>query len=201
MGGGGVRGRSQRGHAERGVGAGDEPQAGEGAQRALGALERPGGVRPSSPQESAAAQLGDAARLPYSLKVLFENLLRFEDGRSVTVDHLKALVAWQEERRSDQEIAYRPARVLMQDFTGVPAIVDLAAMREAVTELGGDAQNVNPLAPAELVIDHSVVADLFGTPDAFERNVEPSSGFVMVCSNDALAVFTLAYAFTAASMA
>ena len=122
--------------------------------------------------ERAAAQLGDASRLPYSLKVLFENLLRHENGRSVTVDHLGALVAWLRDRRSDQEIAYRPARVLMQDFTGVPAVVDLAAMRQAMLDLGGDPQRINPLSPVDLVIDHSVQVDAFGNPRAFQINVE-----------------------------
>ncbi len=122
--------------------------------------------------ESAAAQLGDASRLPYSLKVLFENLLRHENGRSVTVDHLGALVDWLRDRRSDQEIAYRPARVLMQDFTGVPAVVDLAAMRQAMLDLGGDPQRINPLSPVDLVIDHSVQVDAFGDPRAFQINVE-----------------------------
>jgi aconitate hydratase len=122
--------------------------------------------------ESAAARLGDVARLPYSLKVLFENLLRHENGRSVTVDHLSALVDWLRDRRSDQEIAYRPARVLMQDFTGVPAVVDLAAMRQAMLELGGDPQRINPLSPVDLVIDHSVQVDAFGDPRAFQINVE-----------------------------
>jgi aconitate hydratase len=122
--------------------------------------------------QSAAAQLGDASRLPYSLKVLFENLLRHEDGRSVTVDHLGALVEWLRERRSDQEIAYRPARVLMQDFTGVPAVVDLAAMRQAMLDLGGDPKRINPLSPVDLVIDHSVQVDAFGNPRAFQINVE-----------------------------
>ena len=122
--------------------------------------------------ERAAAQLGDASRLPYSLKVLFENLLRHENGRSVTVDHLGALVAWLRDRRSDQEIAYRPARVLMQDFTGVPAVVDLAAMRQAMLDLGGDPQRINPLSPVDLVIDHSVQVDAFGDPGAFQINVE-----------------------------
>jgi aconitate hydratase len=122
--------------------------------------------------ESAAARLGEVSRLPYSLKVLFENLLRHENGRSVTVDHLGALVAWLRDRRSDQEIAYRPARVLMQDFTGVPAVVDLAAMRQAMLELGGDPQRINPLSPVDLVIDHSVQVDAFGDPRAFQINVE-----------------------------
>jgi aconitate hydratase len=122
--------------------------------------------------ERAASELGDASRLPYSLKVLFENLLRYEDGRSVTPDHLKALVAWLDERRSEQEIAYRPARVLMQDFTGVPAVVDLAAMRQAMLDLGGDPQRINPLSPVDLIIDHSVQVDAFGDPRAFQINVE-----------------------------
>ncbi|MGH6898183.1 MAG: aconitate hydratase AcnA [Geminicoccaceae bacterium] len=122
--------------------------------------------------EAAAGQVGDVSRLPYSLKVLFENLLRHEDGRSVTADHLKALVGWLRARRSDQEIAYRPARVLMQDFTGVPAVVDLAAMRQAMLDLGGDPQKINPLSAVDLIIDHSVQVDVFGNPTAFQRNVE-----------------------------
>ncbi|MCA8908041.1 MAG: aconitate hydratase, partial [Rhodospirillaceae bacterium] len=121
---------------------------------------------------AAADTLGDITRLPYSLKVLLENLLRFEDGRSVTTEDIKALVDWQKEQRSDAEIAYRPARVLMQDFTGVPAVVDLAAMREAMTALGGDPQRINPLSAVDLVIDHSVMVDEFGTPMAFQANVK-----------------------------
>jgi aconitate hydratase len=121
---------------------------------------------------SAAAQVGEVSGLPYSLKVLFENLLRHEDGRSVTPDHLRALVQWLQDRRSDQEIAYRPARVLMQDFTGVPAVVDLAAMRQAMLDLGGDPQRINPLSPVDLVIDHSVQVDAYGDPRAFQINVE-----------------------------
>ena len=101
-----------------------------------------------------------------------ENLLRFEDGRSVTPDDVRAVVDWLKDRRSDHEIAYRPARVLMQDFTGVPAVVDLAAMRQAVERLGGDPKLINPLSPVDLVIDHSVMVDSFGTPDAFRHNVE-----------------------------
>ncbi len=119
-----------------------------------------------------AAGIGDLARLPYSLKVLLENLLRFEDGRTVTVDDIKALAGWLAERRSSQEISYRPARVLMQDFTGVPAVVDLAAMRAAMQTLGGDPRKINPLSPVDLVIDHSVMVDRFGTPTAFKENVE-----------------------------
>ncbi|TWF81655.1 aconitate hydratase [Pseudonocardia hierapolitana] len=113
-----------------------------------------------------------AERLPFSLKVLLENLLRTEDGANVTADHIRALAGWDPTAEPDTEIQFTPARVVMQDFTGVPCVVDLATMREAVTELGGDPAKVNPLAPAELVIDHSVIADLFGRPDAFERNVE-----------------------------
>jgi aconitate hydratase len=122
--------------------------------------------------EKAAASLGDMSRLPFSMKVLLENLLRFEDGRTVTRKDLQAMVDWLKERRVSREIQYRPARVLMQDFTGVPAVVDLAAMRDAMTRLGGDPQKINPLVPVHLVIDHSVMVDEFGTPKAFERNVE-----------------------------
>ena len=111
-------------------------------------------------------------RLPFSLKVLLENLLRTEDGANVTADHVRALAGWDPGAEPDTEIQFTPARVIMQDFTGVPCVVDLATMREAVTELGGDPAKVNPLAPAELVIDHSVIIDVFGTPDAFERNVD-----------------------------
>ncbi|SBT65510.1 aconitate hydratase [Micromonospora sediminicola] len=111
-------------------------------------------------------------RLPYSLKILLENLLRTEDGANITADHIQQLGAWDPTADPSVEIQFTPARVLMQDFTGVPCVVDLATMREAVRDLGGDATKVNPLAPAELVIDHSVIADLFGREDAFERNVE-----------------------------
>jgi aconitate hydratase len=111
-------------------------------------------------------------RLPYSLKILLENLLRTEDGVNITADHILALGDWDPTAEPSVEIQFTPARVLMQDFTGVPCIVDLATMREAVRALGGDAAKVNPLAPAELVIDHSVIADLFGREDAFARNVE-----------------------------
>jgi len=120
----------------------------------------------------AAESLGDLSRLPFSLKVLLENLLRNEDGNSVTVDDIKALGRWLEDRSSDREIAYRPARVLMQDFTGVPAVVDLAAMRDAMTNLGGDARAINPLSPVDLVIDHSVMVDNYGGPDSFGKNVD-----------------------------
>ena len=117
-----------------------------------------------------------ADRLPFSLKVLLENLLRTEDGANVTADHVRALAAWDPAAEPDTEIQFTPARVIMQDFTGVPCVVDLATMREAVTELGGDPAKVNPLAPAELVIDHSVIIDVFGRPDAFERNVDLEYG-------------------------
>src|SRR6202008_3577331 len=116
--------------------------------------------------------LGDLSRLPNSLKVLLENLLRYEDGRSVTKQDIQAIAAWLKKKSSDREIAYRPARVLMQDFTGVPAVVDLAAMREAMRNLGGDPKKINPLFPAELVIDHSVQVDHFGNVDAFGMNAQ-----------------------------
>ncbi len=116
--------------------------------------------------------LGGLARLPRTLKVLAENLLRHEDGRSVTVDDIRALAEWAETGRSAHEIAYRPARVLMQDFTGVPAVVDLAVMRDAMVALGGDPAKINPLSPADLVIDHSVMVDTFGVANALQRNVE-----------------------------
>jgi aconitate hydratase len=121
-------------------------------------------------------RLGEHWRaLPYSLKVLLENLLRFESDAAsahVTAEHIEALVGWDGQAASSTEIQFTPARVIMQDFTGVPCVVDLATMREAVIALGGDPQAVNPLAPAELVIDHSVIADVFGRPDAFQRNVD-----------------------------
>ncbi|WP_413801842.1 aconitate hydratase AcnA [Streptomyces iranensis] len=117
-----------------------------------------------------------SARLPYSLKVLLENLLRTEDGANITADHIRALGGWDSQAQPSQEIQFTPARVIMQDFTGVPCVVDLATMREAVKELGGDPAKINPLAPAELVIDHSVIADRFGTPDAFTQNVELEYG-------------------------
>ncbi|MCX0500446.1 aconitate hydratase AcnA [Erwinia billingiae] len=119
----------------------------------------------------AAEQLGDLTRLPKSLKVLMENLLRWQDEDSVTEADIVALAGWLKQAHADREIAYRPARVLMQDFTGVPAVVDLAAMREAVKRLGGDVAKVNPLSPVDLVIDHSVTVDRFGDDDAFEENV------------------------------
>ncbi|MEU0251028.1 aconitate hydratase [Streptomyces sp. NPDC006184] len=117
-----------------------------------------------------------SARLPYSLKVLLENLLRTEDGANITADHIRALANWDSQAQPSQEIQFTPARVIMQDFTGVPCVVDLATMREAVKELGGDPAKINPLAPAELVIDHSVIADKFGTNDAFKQNVELEYG-------------------------
>lgn len=117
-------------------------------------------------------QVGDMSKLPYSLKILLENLLRYEDDRSVNVGDIKALKAWLDTAKSTHEVAYRPARVLMQDFTGVPAVVDLAAMREAMTALGGNAQKINPLAAVDLVIDHSVMVDAFGNKNSFEKNVE-----------------------------
>src|SRR3982750_2622464 len=120
----------------------------------------------------AAEALGDISRLPFSMKVLLENLLRFEDGVTVTRDDLQSMVDWIKERRIAREIQYRPARVLMQDFTGVPAVVDLAGMRDAMSALGGDPQKINPLVPVNLVIDHSVMVDEFGNPKAFGKNVE-----------------------------
>ncbi|MGW7267813.1 aconitate hydratase [Streptomyces sp. NPDC054842] len=117
-----------------------------------------------------------SARLPYSLKVLLENLLRTEDGANITADHIRAIGGWDSQAQPSQEIQFTPARVIMQDFTGVPCVVDLATMREAVKELGGDPAKVNPLSPAELVIDHSVIADKFGTHEAFAQNVELEYG-------------------------
>jgi len=113
-----------------------------------------------------------ATNLPFSLKVLLENLLRTEDGANITADHIKALAQWDPSVEPDTEIQFTPARVVMQDFTGVPCVVDLATMREAIVDLGGDPSKVNPLAPAELVIDHSVIADVFGTKDSFEQNTD-----------------------------
>jgi aconitate hydratase len=110
--------------------------------------------------------------LPYSLKILLENLLRTEDGANITADDIHALAGWDPNSEPDTEIQFTPARVIMQDFTGVPCVVDLATMREAMAEMEGDPAKINPLAPAELVIDHSVIADVFGTADAFARNVE-----------------------------
>ena len=113
-----------------------------------------------------------AQSLPFSLKVLLENLLRTEDGANITADHVRALAEWDANAEPSTEIQFTPARVIMQDFTGVPCIVDLATMREAVADLGGDPKRVNPLAPAEMVIDHSVQIDAFGNAGALERNME-----------------------------
>src|SRR4051794_33819610 len=113
-----------------------------------------------------------AMRLPYSLKVLLENLLRSEDGRLVTAGQIDALGGWDPNAQSGTEIQFTPARVLLQDFTGVPCVVDLVAMRDAMADLGGDPRRINPLIPAELVIDHSVIADVFGRVDAFRRNAD-----------------------------
>ena len=126
----------------------------------------------SLPAAAEAAGLGDISRLPFSLRVLLENLVRLENGRTVTVDDIKAVGAWLADKTSTREIAFRPARVLMQDFTGVPAVCDLAAMRAAMVALGGDPERINPLSPVDLVIDHSVMVDHFGTPKAFEENVD-----------------------------
>ena len=114
--------------------------------------------------------------LPFSLKVLLENLLRTEDGANITREQIEALGNWDQNAEPSTEIQFTPARVVLQDFTGVPCIVDLATMREAIVDLGGDPSKVNPLSPAELVIDHSVIADLFGRPDSLERNVEIEYG-------------------------
>src|SRR5207248_10352493 len=116
--------------------------------------------------------VGGAQTLPFSLKILLENLLRTEDGVNVTAGHVRALAGWDPGAEPGTEIQFTPARVLMQDLTGVPAVVDLATMREAMRDLGGDPATIDPLVPAELVIDHSVVADVFGRPDAFDRNVD-----------------------------
>src|ERR1700759_2299779 len=113
-----------------------------------------------------------SASLPFSLKILLENLLRNEDGANITTSQISALANWDPAAQPDTEIQFSPARVILQDLTGVPAVVDLATMREAMQALGGDPAMINPLVPAELVIDHSVIADVFGRPDAFERNVE-----------------------------
>jgi aconitate hydratase len=120
----------------------------------------------------AAKTLGDLARLPVSLKILLENVLRFEDGKSYTVNDAKAIAGWVADAHSDKEVPFKPARILLQDFTGVPAVVDLAAMRDGLTRLGGNPQKVNPLVPVDLVIDHSVQVDVFGRADALTRNVD-----------------------------
>ena len=118
------------------------------------------------------SKLEQADTLPFSLKVLLENLLRTEDGANITAEQIKALASWNPDAEPDTEIQFTPSRVIMQDFTGVPCVVDLATMREAISELGGDPTKVNPLAPAELVIDHSVIADKFGTKTSFEENTD-----------------------------
>ena len=122
--------------------------------------------------KAAESEIGDTTALPFSLKVLLENLLRYEDGGTVTVEDVKSLVGWLKDKRSDREIAFRPARVLMQDLTGVPAVVDLAAMRQAMINIGGDPQKINPLSPVDLVIDHSVMVDHFGEAGSFKSNVD-----------------------------
>ena len=124
-------------------------------------------VRLAALQDAGIAKL---AQLPFSLKILLENLLRFEDGVSVEREDVEALARWHPGRRSEREIAFRPARVLLQDFTGVPAVVDLAAMRDAMADIGGDPKAINPLQPVELVIDHSVQVDAFGNSGAFAQN-------------------------------
>src|SRR3989442_10692010 len=118
----------------------------------------------------------DVARLPYSLKVLLENALRLEDGESVTPENVEAIATWDATAEPSAEIPFQPARVLMQDFTGVPALVDLAAMRDAIEELGGDASTIDPLGPVELIIDHSVQVDAFGSPRAFDINPDRDHG-------------------------
>jgi len=145
---------------------------GQDSLRTRSTLEVEGDTYAYYSLRKASETLGDVSRLPYSMKVLLENLLRFEDNETVTRDDLQAMADWLKERRINREIQYRPARVLMQDFTGVPAVVDLAAMRDAMRQLGGDAQKINPLVPVHLVIDHSVMVDEFGNPRAFEKNVE-----------------------------
>ncbi|MEI6160623.1 MAG: aconitase family protein, partial [Roseococcus sp.] len=120
----------------------------------------------------AAKQIGDLSRLPFSLKVLLENVLRFENGRSYTVDDAKAIAEWVQEGHSEKEVPFKPARILLQDFTGVPAVVDLAAMRDALLSLGGDPRKVNPLVPVDLVIDHSVMVDVSGSASSLQKNVD-----------------------------
>ena len=133
------------------------------------------GRRPRATRSSGSTRSSrrfDVARLPFSLKILLENLLRHEDGETVRADDIEALARWDANAEPSREIAFTPARVLMQDFTGVPAVVDLAAMRDAMAALGGDPAKINPLVPVELVIDHSVQVDEFGTRDAFDANAE-----------------------------
>ena len=126
--------------------------------------------------EAAKALGTDFAKLPYSLKILLENLLRNEDDQTVTKDDIAAFATWLKNKNEPRDIAYRPARVLMQDFTGVPAVVDLAAMRDAVAKMGGEAKKINPLSPVDLVIDHSVMVDNYGTDHAFKDNVALDMG-------------------------
>ena len=136
-------------------------------------LRRPDRRSPSeagTSRSTASTRSKAANELPFSLKVLLENLLRNEDGHNVTADQVRALAGWKADAEPDTEIQFSPARVVMQDFTGVPCVVDLAAMREAMATLGGDPKKINPLVPTELVIDHSVIVDVFGAPDAFEKN-------------------------------
>src|SRR3990167_10956968 len=121
--------------------------------------------------DQASKYLGDISRLPYSLKVLLENMLRLQDDLAVKAKDIEALANWVKTRTSQEEIAFTPARVLMQDFTGVPAVVDLAAMRDAITRLKGDPNIINPLAPVDLIIDHSVIVDRFASDDAYKFNV------------------------------
>ena len=118
---------------------------------------------------------GAVDTLPYTLKILLENLLRFEDGENITAADITALANWDPKVEPDREISFTPARVVLQDFTGVPAVVDLAAMRDAIVQMGGDPKRVNPLLPAELVIDHSVIVDEFGTKTAFQVNADLES--------------------------
>ena len=118
------------------------------------------------------AGVGHVERLPFSLKILLENLLRYEDGRGVTRDDIEALASWTPNTGTDREISFTPARVLLQDFTGVPVVVDLASMRDAIRRMGGDPKRINPLQPVDLVIDHSVQVDSFGSSESFRRNVE-----------------------------
>jgi aconitate hydratase len=166
-----------------------EDAQGGASRRGAGSTSRGAHVSTDSFKSRGTLQVGDKdyeifrlsaveglQRLPYSLKILAENLLRTEDGANVTADHINALASWVPDSEPSTEIQFTPARVVMQDFTGVPCVVDLATMREAVTDLGGDPARINPLAPAELVIDHSVVIDVFGREDAFERNVELEYG-------------------------
>src|SRR6516162_9242020 len=119
----------------------------------------------------AAKSLGDISRLPVTLKILLENVLRFEDGQSYKVDDARAIAGWLAAAHSDKEVPFRPARILLQDFTGVPAVVDLAAMRDGIRRLGSNPQKVNPLVPVDLVIDHSVIVDVAARPDALSSNV------------------------------